>query len=130
MDEFSELLNFLAPRIANHPVFEDGFDIDLVNWLNPSGILQKSYSRWKQSQKGQGQSAEAQSRYLLELWKQHVGGSKATFDEFQKAITDKALTGQLIEDIERKISQMQHITANLKGGTDSGMSFLLPFIRF
>ena len=98
-DEFSELVNFLAPKISRHP--SDGFELDIANWLDRSGQLLQFFRSWKNNPcGGLNQSSEYQCRHLLELWKQHVGRSKATFEEFKNAISGKPLTGELIEEID------------------------------
>ena len=121
MDGFTELVNFLAPRIARHPAFNDGFDFNLASWLDPSGEINRLYNTWKNSPiRGQSKSAEGQSRHLLELWKEHVGGRKATFDEFKKAIRGKELTGQLIEDIEHRMNALQPVNGDSRSYVQSG----------
>ena len=104
MDEFSELKEFLAPKIAGHPSFAEGFDLSLASWLDPSDKLLKSYRKWKNSCENQGQTPDLQSRHLLDLWKERFGESKATIEGFKEAIIDKDLTGQLIEEIDRKLT--------------------------
>ena len=121
MDGFEEIVNFLAPRIARHPAFNEGFDYNIANWLDPSGEIYRIYSGWKSSPfSGQSKSAESQARHLLELWKEHVGMRKATFVEFAEAIRGKELTGQLIEDIENRIDTLPLVNGNIERFAQSG----------
>ena len=131
MDGFMELVNFLAPRIARHPSFNDGFDYNIANWLDLTEEIYRIYSRWKYSPfSGQGKSAELQSRHLLELWKQHVGRSKATFGEFKKAIRGKELTGQLIEDIDNRMEALPPVNGDIGRFVQSGMCIQFVVLTF
>ena len=104
MDEFSELLNSLAPKISNHPV--RGFELNVANWLDRSGTLQKGFEEWRLTNHGQNQSSESQCRHLLMIWKEEVGGSNATFRKFKESIMGKPFTRQLIEDIDAKLNEL------------------------
>ena len=121
-DEFSELANFLAPKISEHPT--NGFELDIANWLDRSGQLLKSFERWKNNPSGgMNKSSEYQCRHLLELWKQLVGRSKATFAEFKILISEKPFTRELIEDIDVMIGAQRSGPVTNKTDENSGKIF-------
>ena len=110
MNEFSELLNLLAPKIAEHPEFGNEFDLNLANWLDTSGAVFNKYRAYKYSPiQGMVHSAELQARHLLILWKHHVGSGSATFTKFEIAIAGKPLTADIIEVIKDHIGTIRNM---------------------
>jgi len=100
MDEFDDILNIVAPKIAEHPEFVNGFDLNLANWLDTTGALCNKYKAYKISPlQGMVQNPELQSRHLLNLWKHSVGSGNATLKEFRIAIVGKPFTAELIRVI-------------------------------
>ena len=95
--QFLELLKFSAPLIATHPMA--GFDVTVALRLDASGNLLAKYRLWKNNlcyAGGMGQTPENQCRYLLELWKELVGDSYATFDRFQHLLQGNEMTADLL----------------------------------
>ena len=100
---FNDLINFVAPIIANNP--ENGFDLKLSIWLDPTEMLEKTYKRWKTSiNDGQNLTRENQVRHLLELWKETVGGSKATYGELVRLTAGKEFPISIVEDIQNHLA--------------------------
>jgi len=96
-DQWNRLNDTVYNWIYRHA--QPTIDIDLANWLDPSGSIFRDYQRYKTGP-GSTFSIEVQVRHLMSLWKSFVGENDATPEQLHELISKKRYVQELVDNLQ------------------------------